>query len=257
MKTKIRIMTYNVHRCIGLDRKASALRVARVIDTYKPDIIALQELDTDHKRSGRVNQPFFIARYLNMHHYFHSSFQIGNGHHGNAILSRFPIQCKAARILPSLSGKVRSEFKGGLWAALVQPRAVIWVSFMINTIPVQFLATHLGLRKKERDIQLQTLLSPDWLGSAECTHPVIFCGDLNARPRSSVCQKLRQRLIDVQLPSKNHKPLPTFHNRLPISRIDHIFVSPEITVLKAMVPDSKLAKIASDHRPLIADLELC
>ena len=48
---KLRLMTYNVHRCVGVDRDLNVERVAAVIADARPDIVALQELDVGRMRS--------------------------------------------------------------------------------------------------------------------------------------------------------------------------------------------------------------
>lgn len=84
---KFSIMTYNVHSCLGKDRRSHPHRVGEVIMMYKPDIVALQEIDVDMDRSGKVHQARIIADYLNMAYHFHPVLFIKEGQYGNAILS--------------------------------------------------------------------------------------------------------------------------------------------------------------------------
>ncbi|NIQ00826.1 MAG: oxidoreductase, partial [Nitrospinaceae bacterium] len=85
---------------------------------------------------------------------------------------------------------------------------------------------------------------------------IIVCGDLNVLPRSKVYRKLRRRLKDTQLELPGHRPKRTFFGRYPVSRIDYIFVSPEITVHSVEVPRSALTRVASDHLPIVAELSI-
>jgi len=128
------------------------------------------------------------------------------------------------------------------------------VAIKLDGIEYQVLNTHLGLLPRERRVQAEALLGSDWLGHPECRGPVVLCGDFNALPSSPVCRQLRTRLPDAQLELESHKPRRTFFGRFPTARIDHIFVDPAIEVLDIEVPDTELARVASDHLPLITEL---
>jgi len=82
----------------------------------------------------------------------------------------------------------------------------------------------------------------------------VLCGDFNALPSSPVCRRLRTRLHDAQIELDNYRPRHTFYGRFPMARIDHVFVDPATNVLDIEVPDTELARVASDHLPLIAEL---
>ncbi len=88
----IRVMTYNVHGCVGMDGKLSPRRIADCIAQYEPDIVALQEVDVGRLRSGQKDQAMIIAKYLNMEHHFHAAMQVSEEQFGDAILSAFPIE---------------------------------------------------------------------------------------------------------------------------------------------------------------------
>jgi endonuclease/exonuclease/phosphatase family metal-dependent hydrolase len=105
-------------------------------------------------------------------------------------------------------------------------------------------------------VQAEALLGPDWLGHPECRGPVVLCGDFNALPSSPVCRRLRTRVDDAQIELENHRPRRTFFGRFPTARIDHVFVDPAIEVLDIEVPDTELARVASDHLPLIVELRV-
>ena len=87
------------------------------------------------------------------------------------------------------------------------------------------------------------------------TSRTIFVGDLNAISRSASYRMLARRFTDAQIASGG-KPRATFPSRLPLLRIDHIFVGAGIRVQKTFVHNSPLARRASDHLPLCADLEI-
>jgi endonuclease/exonuclease/phosphatase family metal-dependent hydrolase len=85
-------MTYNVHSCIGMDGKVAPRRIARVINRYMPDIIALQEVDVDRAASLHIDQARALAAELNMNLYYHPVRCFDGEQFGNAILSRHPMR---------------------------------------------------------------------------------------------------------------------------------------------------------------------
>ena len=85
-----RILTYNVHRCLGTDGRLSPSRIADVIAAYEPDVVALQELDVGRSRTGGVDQAHAIARAIGMHVHFHASLTVLEEKYGNAILTHRP-----------------------------------------------------------------------------------------------------------------------------------------------------------------------
>jgi len=121
---------------------------------------------------------------------------------------------------------------------------------------VQLINTHLGLVAAERMRQAESLLGNDWLAAPECQGPTILCGDFNALPRSKVCRTLCARLSDAQAVLEGHRPKHTFFSRVPIGRIDHVFVSAELEVVAVEVPRDDLIRRASDHLPLVVELQL-
>ena len=109
-------MTYNVHRCRGLDRRWSPARIARVIDICRPDIVALQELDVGRVRSGQVDQAQTIARHLAMDVHFFPALKVLDELYGDAVLSRWPMRLKKAEGLPGYARFRGLEPRGALWA---------------------------------------------------------------------------------------------------------------------------------------------
>jgi len=241
----IRIMTYNVHGCKGLDGKISVERIARVIARYNPDIVALRELDINRARSGEVDQPHLIAQYLEMIHHFYPSLGVEEEQYGNAVLSRFPIKCVKAKRLPCAQNKESLE-----------PRGAMWTEISINGTRMQFFNTHLGLDPNERDSQVKELLSKNWLDHPSCKGPVILSGDFNASGKSSVCSMIKKRLYDARIEMTNHRPKVTWLGHFLLKRIDHVFLNSDFEVVGVEVADAQLAKIASDHLPLIVDVKL-
>ncbi|PPD22278.1 MAG: oxidoreductase [Methylomonas sp.] len=241
----LRVMTYNVHSCIGTDGRISPERIARIIARHQPDVVALQELDMGRVRSGGVDQAHRIAQLLEMEFHFHPALKVEEERYGNAILTPLPLRVVKAGPLPGL--------KGQPW---LEPRGAIWVAVEMDGVEFQIINTHLGLLPRERLVQTQALLGEDWLAHPDCRAPVILCGDFNALPRSAVCRRLRDHLNDAQTRIEHQRPRATFFGRFPTARIDHVFVDSGLEVLDVEVPNDELARLASDHLPLIVELRV-
>jgi endonuclease/exonuclease/phosphatase family metal-dependent hydrolase len=241
----LRILTYNVHSCRCMDGRLSPRRIAKVIAQYQPDVVALQELDAGKSRTQFIDQAHAISQYLKMEFHFHPAMHVEEERYGNAILTHLPLKLIKAGNLPLLVNK-----------PLFEPRGVIWVSVEVNGVEVQIINTHFGFRPMEHLIQVKALLGRDWLGSANLDQPLILCGDFNLYPTSLAYKRIVKQLQDMQLKLKGHRPLNTFSGRFPGVRIDHIFANSMVDVVKIQVPRTHLTRSASDHLPLIADLQL-
>jgi endonuclease/exonuclease/phosphatase family metal-dependent hydrolase len=239
-----RLLTYNVHRCQGTDRKISPYRIAEVIAATGADIVALQELDVNRGRSGHVDQAQLIAALLEMEFHFHPAWQMAEERFGDAVLSRWPLHLVQAAKLP---GHPRG------WR---ERRGAVWVSVEVDGHTVQVINTHLGLFRHERMTQTQALLGPHWLGHPACRKPVMLCGDFNAVPGSQVHQRFTEKLVDAQLCVAPTRARRTYPTRLPVARLDHVFVSPDLQVNRVEVVRTPLSRRASDHYPLLVELRL-
>ena len=239
-----RMMTYNVHGCLGMDGKLSTDRIARVISRHKPDVIALQELDLGRTRSGEIDQSERIARKLEMAFHFHSTFRLKEGHYGNAILSRYPMALVKTGELPRLRQTKDCE-----------PRGAMWVAVELGGIRVQIINTHLSLWPGERQMQAESLVGREWLMRPDCLKPVVLCGDFNAAPGSYIYKRFRSFLKDSQLVNSGNAPYHTWYASRPVQRIDHVFVSEDLSVTSVLVPNAYLDRMASDHLPLLVELK--
>jgi endonuclease/exonuclease/phosphatase family metal-dependent hydrolase len=244
-----RIMTYNVHSCVGVDDKLDVGRIAAVIAQCKPDIVALQELDVGRPRTGGIDQAHAIATRLGMSFHFHCALRVEEEQYGDAILTTLPMRCVHSGGLPTLP-----RMRG------LEPRGALWVAVEIDGVEVQIINTHLGLVPLEQRLQVSALLGPEWLAHEACRDPTLLIGDFNATSRYAVYRSLSQRLRDAQLdlqrPNPFRRTTPTFPSRFPVLRIDHLFVSPSVEILDVHAPNGPLARTASDHLPLVADFRL-
>jgi endonuclease/exonuclease/phosphatase family metal-dependent hydrolase len=218
---KLRVTTFNVHHCEGADGVVEHSRAAEVLTQAEPDVVALQELDRNLARSGKVDQPTEIARMLGMELRFFPTLEHGDGHYGIAIAAR---GVGEARFVPL--PRVRGE----------EPRgAIIAVCSGVN-----FVATHLSTDRRARPVQLAALGAI----AAGLEGPTVVMGDLNAAARS-LGSLARLGLAGAF----GHSTLP---GRIPRRQIDHILVSRELAIVRSWTIPSK----ASDHFPLCAELEL-
>ncbi len=244
-----RIMTYNVHGCVGVDGKLDVGRIAAVIGQARPDIVALQELDIGRARSGGVDQAHAIATRLGMSFYFNAALSVEEERYGDAILTALPQRLVKSGPLPTPPRLRRLE-----------PRGALWVQIETADGPLQVINTHLGLVPHEQKTQVAALLGKDWLGHTDCRDPSVLLGDFNATRRYAAYKALTGRLRDVQhAPDGGRKPgqvVRTFPSRLPVLRIDHVFVSRGVEATGAFAPHTALARVASDHLPLVVDLTI-
>lgn len=240
-----RLVTYNVHRCVGADRRLDVARVADVLAALRPDIVCLQELDVGRARTGGVDQAQAIAERLGMGARFHPAMAVENELYGDAILTAWPERLVKADALPTVTGVPGLE-----------PRGAVWSVVEIAGVALNVVTTHLGLAPREQRLQARALTGGDWLGHADCQGPTILAGDFNATSITRPYQILTARLDDAQRRLGLKPSVKTFPARLPAIRIDHGFVSPEVRVLAVFTPASPEARIASDHLPLAMDFEI-
>jgi endonuclease/exonuclease/phosphatase family metal-dependent hydrolase len=234
---QLRILTYNVHSCRGRGGRPDPRRIADVIASAEPDVIALQELDVGRMRTGGIDQAHTIAQHLRVLAHFHPALHVDEEKYGDAILTALPSRVIKADQLPSLG----------------EPRGAIWVEVLIGNVQLQMVNTHFGLRRRERMIQAATLSGNDWLGSPACAnHPAVLAGDFNAVPRSRAYGILAEGLSRqvLTIPAR-----ATFPARFPILRLDHVFANRRARIIRYEVIDTPLARSASDHLPLLAIVE--
>jgi len=240
-----RIVTYNVHRCVGNDRRLDVARVADVLAKLEPDIVALQELDVGRARTGGADQAHDIAKRLDMACHFHAALKVEEELYGDAILTAYPEKLIQAGPLPGYSVM-----------PMLEPRGALWVEVDIDGRSVQVLNTHLGLVPKEQQIQAAFLAGPSWLAHPRCVGPRILLGDFNATASSVVYRTLTARLSAARRLAPTQTATSTFPSQLPVLRIDHLFVSPDIRVTDVFAPFGPQTRAASDHLPLVMDFEL-
>ena len=239
---KLRVLSYNIHKCIGgVDRRYEPDRVAEVIRNLEPDVLLLQEVDAHVPRSNHDRQFELLGDLCGMKYrtWFPNVEIRSGGHYGNAILSRYPI-------IESMNLDVSLRFK--------KKRSVLHGVLRVRhddvDRTVHVFNMHLGLARFERKIQLQKFLDSHPFATLHHDTPVVVGGDLN-----DVYGRLGELLRPAGFRGVERRPL-TFPAWGPVRPLDAIFVRGKVEFMKLTRCESDLARRASDHRPLIADIRL-
>lgn len=243
MRTRrLKLMTYNIHSGIGVDGRYELSRIERVIEEEKPDIVALQELDCRMWRTSYDDQADRLASALSLNAAFCATRPIEQGAFGMAVLSRFAI---AGRRLYDLSYRPHRE-----------PRYCLRIDFEVEPgMVLHVFNCHLGLAIRERTFQRNKLLNDSILLGEDLHQPVVVMGDFNDRPLSVVHRSLRRHFSDAYDAAGKWWG-PTFKaGPLPL-RLDHIYAGSGIRVVDCRVRVDELTRVASDHRPLIATVDI-
>lgn len=226
----MRIVTYNVHKCRGIDGRSSALRIAEVLCEIASDIIALQEV-LDHQAetiSAELKLPYVLGE--NRKHRGHG--------YGNVVLSRFPIRTMRNYDL-SVSGR---EERGCLRADLAVNGGTLLHVFNV----------HLGTALLERRAQGRKLIAPELLNDVEIESPRIVLGDFNEWTRGLATRLLRSHLKSADVRSHLNRSR-TYPGMLPFLHLDHIYYDPALHLERLSLVRTRKALLASDHLPLVGD----
>ena len=245
IRRRLRVATYNVHGCVGMDGHRSEGRIAEVIASLSADIVGLQELDLGRARSSHADQAALIATRLGWKYHFHPAMRSGEEQYGNAIVSRFPIELKRADEMPGRPP----------WYCREQ-RIAIWMQAETDLGPVHIINSHFGLGRTERRLQAKFLIGPTWLGSVPPDEPAILLGDFNSVRTSPPHRLIGAHLRDVRTLVRPSGAVRTFPTRFPSLAVDHIFVNAALSPVQLNVHRTPLARLASDHFPLVCELTL-
>jgi endonuclease/exonuclease/phosphatase family metal-dependent hydrolase len=234
---RLRVLSYNIHHAEGVDGRLDVERIAEVIRSAEPDIVALQEVDQSVRRSGNVDQPAELAKLTGMEVAFGANITLQSGHYGNAILSRYPLAAQENHLLPNLN---EGEQRGVLLAQIQHPRL---------GQPLLVLATHFDHRADPSE-RVASADAVNRLVEKYANTPALLIGDLNATMESETLQ----RLLANWKSANPENPLPTIPVANPQRQIDFILYRPEgrWKVIDVRVIEESQA---SDHRPIVATLE--
>lgn len=230
MKIALRVASYNIHRAIGGDGREDYGRIAGVLGEISADIVALQEVGYRADVPGNALNE--LAGRLKAEVIEGVTLQDERGRYGNAVLTRLPAHSVRLHDL-SVTGR--------------EPRGAIELNSHVNGVDIRLVATHLGLRPGERRYQVRRLL-PVFEG--EVGRVDVLLGDLNewflyGRP----LRRLHRLFGALRAPA-------TFPARWPVFALDRFWARPRSVVKSLRVHSSPLARVASDHLPLVAELEI-
>ena len=238
---RLRIVTYNVHKCIGLDRRERPGRIAAVLREVNADVIALQEVVShDSGPSREAHQARFIAEELGCRFHLGENRKHRGGAYGNVVLSRLPVtHCHNHDIT---------------WRHQ-EPRGALRVDVSVDepgASVVHVFNVHLGTAFIERRGQGRRLVGEEILCSRELHGARVVLGDFNEWTHG-----LASRLLSAELQSadvRQHLPRArTYPGALPIFHLDHIYFDPALKLERLTLHKSLSALVASDHLPLVAD----
>ncbi len=156
------------------------------------------------------------------------------------MLCRVPLTIQRHAPLPSLG---QAEARFALWARMS------W-----GGVGIDVLATHLGLSREERLLQTAALSSDDWLGNPQCGRTRVLLGDFNASPGDASFKRLDRLLPDAQRQVRRKRRLRTWPAPMPLISLDHVFTSAQVSHVD--VVSTPRARVASDHLPFLADLDV-
>lgn len=243
---RVRLLSYNIHKCIGgLDRRYDPERVRDVIAHYEPDICLLQEVDKGCRRSEHHHQVDLLGDLLGMRHrtWFPNVKVRGGGQYGNAILSRWPLTETRNIDLSIPLKKKRSVLHGRYRIRLKRRRREITRTLHVYNL-------HLGLAGAERKVQLRKFLESEPLTRFHPSTPVVVAGDFN-----DVWGTLGGLLAPAGFRGLE-KSMRTFPAYAPVRALDAFYLRGDARLVALRRSRLELAKRASDHLPLIADIEL-
>lgn len=227
---RLRVATYNIHGCVGRDGVSSPSRIAEVLGRMNPDVAALQEVFFDADSPGNVLK--LLARSINAEAIPGPTLLKAGSRYGNAALSRIP-PADVRRVDLSLPDR--------------EPRGALGMTLRLEGRMVRIVATHLGLRPRERRWQMRRVLG--LLDGVEDAVTILL-GDFNewlqwGRPLRWAARRFGSLPAPATFPS-NH----------PVLALDRIWVHPPERLVFVRPYAAGPAKIASDHLPLIAEIEV-
>ncbi len=228
------IASYNIHKCIGIDKRFDPQRTAEVISELNADVVALQEADKRFgERSGLLDLGLLERQHGLVPVPITATMPKGHGWHGNVLLLR-----------EGVVNNIRQLKLPG-----VEPRGALVADLQFASGPLRIIAAHLGLLKRSRQQQAESILS---VLEETDSLPTLLMGDLNEwriGKRSSLA---------ALKPTFDHvaTAVPSFPSRFPVLALDRVLSAPRNLVTSVEVHDSPLARMASDHLPIKAHLDL-
>jgi endonuclease/exonuclease/phosphatase family metal-dependent hydrolase len=246
---RLRVMTYNIHRAIGVDRRFRPERIIRVIGNHDPDIVLLQEVDDGVPRSRGLDLALELAADMGYPHMaVGHNVTLRKGRYGNATLSRHPILRERNIDLTIGNWKRRG----------CQHTAIALESRAGRIHHLEVFNLHLGLSAHQRDLQVALLARSRELVSLPADVGCLVGGDFNdwrSRLLPFFTRQMRFRSA-TERSLKGDKAIRTYPAFFPRGPLDRIYYRGPIRLLSARRCRLRLSRIASDHLPIIADFEI-
>lgn len=233
----LRVMTYNIHVGVGMDKKLDLPRVADVINAQHPDLVALQEVDRGVTRTQRIDEIVELSKLTRMEYAFAFNLHYQGGQYGVAILSRFPIRATDHRLFQNTREAERRGF--------------IRAEVSVDGRVLNFVTTHLDYQYEDgRLFEAQQLLR----ALKDVPGPLVIVGDFNDIPAGRAYQLMRYQFGDAWIESRSTDEGFSYPTDKPAKRIDYIFFrsTDRVRTKRAWIVDTQ----ASDHVPVVADLEI-
>jgi len=232
----VRVATYNVHRCRGLDGRTLPARVAEVIRAIDPDLIALQEvIGAGPSSAGHAEE---LGALLGMGWVMAPVRHLRGCLFGNVVLSRHPI--------------VHHTHYDLSWKTC-EPRGCQRVDVAFGDDRLHIYNVHLGtafLERRHQAERLGTIVHDRRVGV-----PKVVLGDFNEWTKGLVTEILTERLQSIDL-RRHLRRRRTYPGVFPMLHLDHIYYEGTVEVAKLELPRTRFSLMASDHLPLVADLRV-
>ena len=234
--TSLRIATYNIHRCRGLDGRTRPERIVGVLKAVDADVVALQEVVGAGPHGGGQAEELGAALGMG---WIMSSARLLRGHQfGNMVLSRYPI---TQHVEHDLSWKT------------CEARRLQRVDVSVNGATLHVYNVHLGTALLERRHQAERLASI--VTDRHVNGPKLVLGDFNEWMKGLVTSTLSARLNSVDL-RDFLKHRRTYPGVFPLLHLDHIYYAGHLEIVGIELPRTRLSLVASDHLPLVADIQV-
>jgi endonuclease/exonuclease/phosphatase family metal-dependent hydrolase len=235
----LRIVTYNVHKCRGLDRREHPARIAEVLRETAADIIALQEVLSVEDTQRERHQARFLAEELGMNYHVGENRKLHGGAYGNVILSRLPLRAVHNYDI-TWSGRER--------------RGCLRADFSVNGHVLHVFNIHLGTAFIERRHQARKLVGDEILNNAKLEGARVALGDFNEWTRGLASRLLSSHLQSADI--RHHlQRAKTYPGVLPFLHLDHIYYDAALELKRLTLHKTRTALLASDHLPLIAEFQ--
>ena len=238
--TTLRIATYNIHKCVGMDRRYSPERIVDVLREVDADVVALQEVVAHSGSRSRDHQAEFIAAKLGMEYRMGENRKINGGEYGNVTLSRLPI---------------REHHNHDITVSNFEPRGCLHSNIVVNGgDPLHFINVHMGTSYFERRRQVHKMLAGHVIGHPGLVGRRIVAGDFNEWINGMTTRLFKSNFNSID--AKTHLGRRrTFPGILPVVHLDNVYFDDAFKLKSARLHRSKKALVASDHLPIVAEFE--